>query len=174
MFQFIENKLKIELENWEEDALEGRLDRLGFAFIEWNEFNEFSMEYNLDWNEPLLENDLEDQLDAKINLSYKDYQLTSADYFQGCETMLRSEKAALAKVRTIWKGLKANHDRDFMDKDFGPKNSNDTQGNCMSLYKDGTVPQKGYDEPDTVEWVGLENLVEEGTTAQFVDDGAGA
>jgi CRISPR/Cas system-associated endoribonuclease Cas2 len=125
LFQFIENKLKIQLEDWEEDALEGRLDRLGFAFIEWNEFNEFSMEYDLDWNEPLLENDLEDQLDAKINLSYKDYQLTSADYFQGCETMLRSEKAALAKVRSIWKTLKANHDRDFLDKDFGPKNAKD-------------------------------------------------
>ena len=46
---------------------------MGFAFIEWNEFNEFSMEYDLDWNEPLLETDLEDILDAKINLSYKDY-----------------------------------------------------------------------------------------------------
>ena len=44
------------------------------AFIEFNEFNEFSMEYNLDWNEPLLENDLEDQLDEKINLSYKDFE----------------------------------------------------------------------------------------------------
>jgi hypothetical protein len=31
------------------------------------------MEYDLDWNEPLLETDLEDILDAKINLSYKDY-----------------------------------------------------------------------------------------------------
>lgn len=60
LFTFIEFTLKINLENWEEDALEGRLDRLGFAFIEWNEFNEFSMEYDLDWNEPLLENDLED------------------------------------------------------------------------------------------------------------------
>lgn len=140
MFQFIENNLKIQLEDWEEDALEGRLDRLGFAFIEWNEFNEFSMEYNLDWNEPLLENDLEDQLDEKINLSYKDYQLTSADYFQGCETMLRSEKAALAKVRNIWKKLKGDHERTYLDKDFGPKNKGDSQGHCMSLYKDGTVP----------------------------------
>ena len=44
MFQFIKNKLEIELQNWEEDALEGRLDRLGMAFIEFNEFNEFSLE----------------------------------------------------------------------------------------------------------------------------------
>ena len=48
------------MENWEEDALEGRLDRLGMAFVEFNEFNEFSREYGLDWEgEPLLENDLE-------------------------------------------------------------------------------------------------------------------
>lgn len=60
MFQFIQKRLNIKLENWEEDALEGRLDRLGFAFIEFNEFNEFSLEYDLSWNEPLLENDLED------------------------------------------------------------------------------------------------------------------
>jgi hypothetical protein len=67
--------------------------------------------------------------------------------------MLRSEKAALAKVRSIWKGLKAQHVNTFVDSDFGPKTKNDTEGHCMSLYKDGTVPQKGYDEPDTVEWV---------------------
>lgn len=42
LFQFIEHKLQIKMESWEEDALEGRLDRLGFAFIEFNEFNEFS------------------------------------------------------------------------------------------------------------------------------------
>ena len=53
--------------------MEGRLDRLGFAFIEFNEFNEFTMDYGVDWQEELLENDLEDQLDAKNNLSYKDY-----------------------------------------------------------------------------------------------------
>jgi len=68
--QFNTHKLKIPLENWEEDALESRLDRLGMAFIEWNEFNEFSMDYGIDWQEPLLENDLEDILDAKLNLSY--------------------------------------------------------------------------------------------------------
>lgn len=73
LFQYVEHILSIKLENWEEDALEGRLDRLGFAFIEFNEFNEFTMDYGVDWNEELLENDLEDQLDAKNNLSYKDY-----------------------------------------------------------------------------------------------------
>ena len=81
MFQFIKNNLEISLENREEDALESRLDRLGMAFIEFNEFNEFSQEYGIDWGEPLLETDLEDILDAKINLSYKDYKITKDDYF---------------------------------------------------------------------------------------------
>ena len=73
--------MQINLQNWEEDALEGRLDRLGLAFVEFNEFNEFSLEYGLDWGEALLENDLEDILDAKLNLSYKYYKLTEDDYF---------------------------------------------------------------------------------------------
>lgn len=80
-FQFVSKRLQISLEDWEEDALELRLDRLGMAFIEFNEFNEFSLDHGLSWGEALLENDLEDQLDAKINLSYKDYKVTSADYF---------------------------------------------------------------------------------------------
>ena len=67
------------------------------AFIEFNEFNEFCMDYDIDFQEHLLENDLEDILDAKLNLSYKDYKLSKVDYFRGCHTMLTSEKAALAK-----------------------------------------------------------------------------
>ena len=102
MFQFIEHRLKIPLNKWEEDDLEGRLDRLGMAFIEFNELNEFSIEYGIDWNEPLLETDLEDILDQKLNLSYKDYQITEEDFFLGCPTMLTSEKAALAKVNQIY------------------------------------------------------------------------
>jgi hypothetical protein len=92
----------MSLKNWEEDAIEGRLDRLGMAFIEFNEFNEFSQEYGINWNEALLESDLEDILDAKLNLSYKDYKLTSDDYFMGIKTVLNSEKAALAKVNQIY------------------------------------------------------------------------
>lgn len=76
LFQFIQHKMNIKLENWEEDALETRLDRLGMAFIEFNEFNEFSMEYGIDWKEKLAEEDLEDILDAQMNLSYKDYKVT--------------------------------------------------------------------------------------------------
>ena len=102
LFQFIEHQLQIKLRNWEEDALESRLDRLGMAFIEFNEFNEFCLDYGIDFGEALLETDLEDILDAKLNLSYKDYKLTKYDYFQGCPTMLTSEKAALAKVDQIY------------------------------------------------------------------------
>ena len=41
LFNFINKRLEISLDNWEADALETRLDRLGMAFIEFNEFNEF-------------------------------------------------------------------------------------------------------------------------------------
>lgn len=121
------------------------------------------MDYGLDWKEKLLENDLEDQLDAKINLSYKDYELTSNDYFLGKETMLKSEKAALAKVRQIWKGLKQNHDHNYVDEDFGPKDKLDDHGNRMSLYKTGEIPQKGYTEPDDVQWVNIKEIIPKGT-----------
>jgi hypothetical protein len=73
------------------------------AFIEFNEFNEFSIDYDLKWGEPLLETDLEDILDAKNNLSYKDYTVTEADYFMECPTMFNNEKAALAYTRQVYK-----------------------------------------------------------------------
>ena len=63
--------MKIKLANWEEDQLESRLDRLGMAYIEFNEFNEFCLEYGINWGEQLLETDNEAILDARINLSYE-------------------------------------------------------------------------------------------------------
>ena len=80
-FDFVENKLNIKLAVWEEDALEERLDRLGMAYIEFNEFNEFCMVYDINWGEPLDANDTEAILDKKLNLSYKDYKVTKSDYF---------------------------------------------------------------------------------------------
>ena len=143
----------IKLKNFEEDALEGRLDRLSMAFIEFNEFNEFSMEYGIDWGEELLATDMEDVLDQKLNLSYKDYQLSKDDYFQGCKSMLTTEKAALARCRQIWYKLHTKGEKKYLDKDFGPKDAKDEAGNSYSLYKNGKIPQKGYAEPDMVEWV---------------------
>lgn len=32
-----------------------------------------------------------------MNVSYREYRVTKQDYFNGCPTMLKSEKAALAK-----------------------------------------------------------------------------
>jgi len=81
LFQFLEKNLEIKLEEREEDALENRLDKLGMAFIEFNEFNEFSRAYGLEWDDQLIENDLEEQLEKKLNLSYQDYELTDADLF---------------------------------------------------------------------------------------------
>lgn len=69
-FQFIEKKLQIQLEDWEEDALEARLDRLCLAFIEFKQMNEFCLTYELEFGEPLLSNDIEDQLDMKHNIGF--------------------------------------------------------------------------------------------------------
>jgi hypothetical protein len=152
LFQFIQHKMDIKLENWEEDALEGRLDRLGMAFIEFNEFNEFSIEYGISWGEPLIEGDMEDILDAKMNISYKDYKVSPTDYFLGCPTMLNNEKAALSKCRSIWHDMKKKKNLHYMDPDFGPKDANDKAGSENSLYKNGVLPQKGYPEPKDIEW----------------------
>lgn len=172
LFQFIQHQVGMSLKNWEEDAIEGRLDRLGMAFIEFNEFNEFSQEYGIDWKEALLESDLEDILDAKLNLSYKDYKLTSDDYFMGIKTVLTSEKAALAKVNQIYKAYKKEGKKKFVDTDFGPKGKGDENGNKYSLYKGGKPLKKGYPDPADVEWENIEKLkLPKGKKPQFVDDG---
>ena len=165
--------MQIKLEGWEADALEGRLDRLGMAFIEFNEFNEFTMDYGVNWGEPLIEGDLEDILDAKLNLSYKDYVVTPADYFQGCRTMLNNEKAALAVARDTYLGLKKTKARKYQDPDFGPKDdgTTDPEGHKMAMYKTG-VPPLGYPAPDECKWVYSETLCDPGEQPQFVDDGA--
>jgi hypothetical protein len=54
--------------------------------------------------------------------------------------MLTSEKAALAQVRNIYKTLKEQNSRNFVDSEFGPKDEKDDRGNRMSLYKGGKVP----------------------------------
>ena len=79
--------------------------------------------------------------------------------------MLTSEKAALAQVRTIYRSLKDQKSRNFVDTDFGPKDANDGRGSMMSLYKDGKVPQKGYTEPKEIDWVNIKSIAEKGTKA---------
>jgi len=85
--------------------------------------------------------------------------------------MLRSEKAALAVVRKIYKDLKASNNKVYLDPDFGPKNKNDVKGHRFSLYTNGEVPQKGYPDPNEVEWVDADTLAEDGS-AEFVKGGA--
>lgn len=88
--------------------------------------------------------------------------------------MLNNEKAALAKCRELYGDLKKRKARKYLDADFGPKDATDTRGHRFAMYKDGNVPQKGYPEPEEVEWVYSEKLCDPGETPQFVDDGAGA
>lgn len=142
------------------------------AFFEFNEFNEFSKKYELDWGEALLLNDMEDILDAKINLSYRDYEVTENDYFMGNPTMLTNEKAALARVREIYKQLKRDKKEKYIDTTFGPKDKSDTNGHKFSLYKDGTANPKGMTDPSEIEWLFSEEVCDSGEKPQFVDNGA--
>jgi hypothetical protein len=125
------------------------------AFIEFNEFNEFSLEHGLEFGEPLLETDLEDILDAKLNLSYLDYKVSKYDYFMGCPTMLTSEKAALAKVSKIYYEHKQHATPGqpigkFIDKDFGPMRDSDYERCRFTMYKTGEMPKKGLPDPHDV------------------------
>ena len=47
------------------------------AYIEFNELNEFCMQYGINWGEPLIENDNEAILDTRLNTSFRDYKLSS-------------------------------------------------------------------------------------------------
>ena len=85
--------------------------------------------------------------------------------------MLTSEKAALARVRMIYKDLKKRKVQKFLDVDFGPKDKNDFVRNKLSLYTDGNPPQKGYVTPEEIEWVYYDELCTPGEKLQFVDDG---
>ena len=158
LFQYIEHDMKIKMNSWEKDSLEGRLDRLGFAFIEFNEFNEFCMEFGINFGEELVETDLEDMLDQKINTSYMDYKISKDDYLNEIPSILKSEKAALARVHQIWTTQKFKESQGqkvgkYIDPDFGPRRKTDVKGSAMAMYKTGEVPRKGYAEPAKVEWV---------------------
>lgn len=151
----MEEKLRLTLTTWEAAMLEERLDRLGMAFIEFNEFNEFTQVYGLDWGEPLLDNDLEEQLERKLNVSYKDYKLTESDYFNGSKTILTSERAALVRAGALFAELsaKGGEAARFVDPDFGPRDSDDNAGSVKAMYKEGKPPAPGYPEPASVKWV---------------------
>ena len=84
--------------------------------------------------------------------------------------MLTSEKAALAKVEQIYNELKAKNNKHYIDPHFGPDPNKkiDYNGHNCCLYKTGEVPQKGYVEPDDIEWVFAEELSKE--TPQFIDN----
>ena len=57
------------------------MDRLGLAYFEFNQFNEFLEEYDYVWGEPVIETNITSILQAKMNLSYKDYIISELDYF---------------------------------------------------------------------------------------------
>lgn len=106
-------------------------------------------------------------MDAKLNLSYQDYKVSKADFFNGCPTMVTSEKAALAKAHAIYdnhrfKQAQGQKVGKYVDPDFGPRRKTDVEGSSLSMYKTGTVPRKGYAEPREVDWVFAEALCQPG------------
>jgi hypothetical protein len=101
-FKYLQETLKLELADWEIDQLENRLDRFGMAFINFNEFNQFCLEYDISWEEELQAVSLDSALEAKLSTNFKDYKLKKSDYFKGIETILTSEIAALAKADKIY------------------------------------------------------------------------
>ena len=141
----------MELEPWDQDAIETRLDRLGVGYIEFNEFSKFTKDYGVDWGEPLLEIDELQIAETKNNVSYKDYTVTEADYFKENPTMLTNEKAAMAKALEIFKRLEETGEK-YIDETFGPKNLDDKKGKMYSLYKEGVPEQKTSKYPDEILW----------------------
>jgi len=185
-FNWIEGAFGIQLKAWQCDAIESRLDRMCLAYIDYWEFVEFCETYEIYYDEPDRPlNDTEAIMDARLNISYRDYKLTKADYFQGNKTILLSEKAALAKCAQIWdffhektnfvSEINQGKIQKFVDKDFGPLRKSDLDRCKFAMYKTGEIPRKGYADPREVDWVFVDELCElagNQSKPQFVDDGA--
>ena len=75
-FYYLEYELNIKLSLQEQNELESRLDRFGMAYIEFNNFNEFCKDFEMDWGEPVHKEDSDDVLEYQLNISYSDYQLS--------------------------------------------------------------------------------------------------
>ena len=58
-----------------------RFDRMGLAYIDFNEFRKFCNDYNIDMGESLSLEDKEDLLEEQENVSFKDYIITEKDKF---------------------------------------------------------------------------------------------
>ena len=104
-------------------------------------------------------------------MSYKEYDVTENDYFMGCATILRSEKAALAVCRKLYQDAKHKKVVKWTDPDFGPKDDKDLEGNARSLYNNGEIPAKGYIEPEKVSWIWSDDRCDEGNESKFLIGG---
>jgi len=80
------------------------------------------------------------------------------DYYRGIPTILNSEKAAILVSEYLYRQL--GSDEKFFDKDFGPKDENDEDGNKLSLYFNGQGP-RGYAPAENVMWMRPEEYASE-------------
>ena len=107
--------------------------------------------YGIDWGEEVQKTDLEDIVEQYINVSYQDYKLKKDDYFEGCKTMLTSEKAALAVCHQIqMEQERLCTELNWIDPDWGPKRKSDLERCKKALYKTGEPPNKGFPDPKDV------------------------
>lgn len=89
-------------------------------------------------------------------LSYK--IIPQRDFFKGVPTILNSETAALVMAEKIFKSIPdGSH---FIDKDFGPKDENDIDGNRFALYCTGVPPHRGFYDPSIIEWLMPEDITD--------------
>ena len=76
------------------------------------------------------------------------YQITDADYFRDCKTILNSEVAALAEAERYFKQCESSGKK-WEDPDFGPTEE-DPHG-AMSLYYTGETPS-GHVDVEEITW----------------------
>lgn len=85
--------------------------------------------------------DDEEVFKKKMNVNPHTYQLDPRkDFYRGVPSILNSEEAALAYCFKIEAELTKANQSCFHDKDFGPKDDDDLEGNATSLYFKGVKP----------------------------------
>jgi calpain, invertebrate len=93
----------------------------------------------------------------------------------GVPTMLKSEKAALAACRGLFKEVTKKKMSKWKDPDFGPTDDKDGDGQgARSLYPEGRIPSPGYIAPKDVTWLYSEDRLSPGETLKFIKGGASA
>lgn len=134
------NDRKLAKIQWVKDGFADFLDDYGEAHIGLNDLIDFLgfFDFDLGVQKTI---DEEERMKLKANIEPKDYKITNADYWRGCQTILNNETAALLKCEQIFKTIPEGSK--WLDTDFGPKTEDPTKdetGSREALYFE---PQNG-------------------------------